>query len=156
MDRATPEIRDLARQLLAHEAAADNASETTALFRICEKLRRSLSTLAGVGGFRMLLLRALMLTTAEMPCFAGLKVNAYGSLEGLDQVEQHLDAPNAEAGALLIAQLLGLLFTFIGEGLTLCLVQDVWPEASIDASGAIDNAAPSDYGTIDYGKDNKA
>ena len=37
-----------------------------------------------------------------------------------------------EGGAILIAQLLGLLLTFIGEGLTLRLVQDVWPEAAFD------------------------
>ena len=37
-----------------------------------------------------------------------------------------------EGGAILIAQLLGLLLTFIGEGITLRLVQDVWPEAAFD------------------------
>jgi hypothetical protein len=37
-----------------------------------------------------------------------------------------------DGGAILIAQLIGLLLTFIGEGLTLRLVQDVWPEAAFD------------------------
>jgi hypothetical protein len=37
-----------------------------------------------------------------------------------------------EGGALLIAQLLGLLLLFIGEGITLRLVQDVWPESAFD------------------------
>ena len=37
-----------------------------------------------------------------------------------------------EGGAILIAQLLGLLLTFIGEGITLRLVQDVWPESAFD------------------------
>ena len=37
-----------------------------------------------------------------------------------------------EGGAILIAQLLGLLITFIGEGITLRLVQDVWPEVAFD------------------------
>jgi hypothetical protein len=38
----------------------------------------------------------------------------------------------SDGGAILIAQLIGLLLTFIGEGLTLRLVQDVWPEAVFD------------------------
>ena len=33
---------------------------------------------------------------------------------------------------MLVAQLLGLLFTFIGESLTLRLLLDVWPEAALD------------------------
>jgi len=47
-----------------------------------------------------------------------------GSQAGKDQT--------AEGGAFLIAQLIGLLLTFIGEGLTLRMVQDVWPEAAFD------------------------
>ncbi len=35
---------------------------------------------------------------------------------------------------MLLAQLLGLLFTFIGEALTLQLVLDVWPELVLDDS----------------------
>ena len=30
--------------------------------------------------------------------------------------------------------MIGLLLTFIGEGLTLRLIQDVWPEAAFDGS----------------------
>jgi hypothetical protein len=37
-----------------------------------------------------------------------------------------------EGGAILIAQLLGLLLTFIGEGITIRVVQDVWPESALD------------------------
>jgi hypothetical protein len=37
-----------------------------------------------------------------------------------------------EGAALLIAQLLGLLLLFIGEGLTLRLVQEAWPESAFD------------------------
>jgi hypothetical protein len=35
-----------------------------------------------------------------------------------------------------VAQLLGLLVTFIGEPLTLRLVRDAWPDAPIPATGA--------------------
>ena len=55
------------------------------------------------------------------------------SLKGLDEVEPHIDKEQArDGGAILIAELIGLLLTFIGEGLTLRLIQDVWPEAAFD------------------------
>jgi hypothetical protein len=62
-----------------------------------------------------------------------VQVAADGSLKGLDELEPQIDQEQArDEGAVLIAQLLGLLVTFIGEGLTLRLVQDVWPEAAFD------------------------
>ncbi len=35
----------------------------------------------------------------------------------------------AEAELVLIANLIGLLATFVGEGLTLSLIRDIWPQA---------------------------
>jgi hypothetical protein len=62
-----------------------------------------------------------------------VQVAADGSLKGLDELEPQIDQEQArDEGAVLIAQLLGLLVTFIGEGLTLRLVQDVWPEAAFN------------------------
>jgi hypothetical protein len=97
------------------------------------KLRRPLITLAGVAGFRSLLSRALTLARAEAPSLSAVQVAADGSLKGLDELEPQTDKEQArDGGAILIAQLIGLLLTFIGEGLTLRLVQDVWPEAAFD------------------------
>ena len=130
-----PVSRQLARRLLAYEAAAGKNSEPTesAAFRVCEKLRQPLCSLAGVAGFRSLLSRALALARAEAPSLSGVHVGADGSLKGLDELGPQRDKDMAkEGGALLIAQLLGLLLTFIGEGLTLRLVQDVWPESAFD------------------------
>jgi hypothetical protein len=60
-------------------------------------------------------------------------VAADGSLQGLDELGPQIDKEQArEGGAILIAQLIELLLTFIGEGLTLRMVQDVWPEAAFD------------------------
>jgi hypothetical protein len=60
-------------------------------------------------------------------------VAADGSLKGLDELASQTDKEQArDGGAVLIAQLIGLLLTFIGEGLTLRLVQDEWPEAAFD------------------------
>ena len=129
-----PESRHLAQRLLSYEAVAGKNSEPTepAALRVCAKLRRPLITLAGVAGFRSLLARALTLARAEAPGLSVVQVAADGSLKGLDELDPQSDKQARDGGAILIAQLLGLLLTFIGEGLTLRLVQDVWPEAAFD------------------------
>ena len=133
--RPLTETRDLARRLLAHEAAADKTSLSTesTVIRVYEKLRRSLCTLAGVAGFRSLASRALMLAKAEAPSLSAMQVTADGSLQVLGETESQSDKYQAgEGGVILLAQLLGLLSTFIGEALTLRLVQDAWPDAAFD------------------------
>jgi hypothetical protein len=127
----SPKIQELAQQLLAYEAARPNPSEVNipAVLCVSEKLRRSLSTLAGSSGFRSLLARALTLAKAEVPALSPVQVQPDGSLEGwrdFGNEDQH-----ADACVILIAQLLGLLVTFIGEGLTLSLVLDAWPDFSV-------------------------
>jgi hypothetical protein len=57
-------------------------------------------------------------------------MNANGSLEGLDEAQLSA-AEIAEGEAVLVAQLIGLLVTFIGATLTLQLLQQAWPEASL-------------------------
>jgi len=130
-----PESRHLAQRLLTYEAVAGENSEPaeSAAFRVCAKLRRPLITLAGVAGFRSLLSRALTLARAEAPSLSVVQVAADGTLKGLDELEPQIGKEQArDEGAILIAQLLGLLLTFVGEGLTLRMVQDVWPEAAFD------------------------
>jgi hypothetical protein len=128
-----PESRHLAQRLLAYEAVAGENSEPaeSAAFRVCAKLRRPLLAFAGVDGFRSLLSRALTLARTEAPSLSAVQVAADGSLRGLDKLASQTDKEQArDGGARLIAQLIELLLTFIGEGLTLRLVQDVWPEAA--------------------------
>jgi len=129
------ESRRLAQRLLAYEAVRGENSEPaeSAAFRVCAKLRLPLITLAGVAGFRSLLSRALTLARAEAPSLSAVQVAADGSLKGLDELVSQAEKGQArDEGAILIAQLIGLLLIFIGEGLTLRLVQDVWPEAAFD------------------------
>ena len=131
-----PQTRDLVQRLIAYEAVASKNSEPTefAAFRVCETLRQPLITLAGVASFRSLLSRALTLARAQAPSLSAVQVAADGSLQGLDELEPQIDKERARnEGAILIAQLLGLLLTFIGKGLTLRLVQEVWPEAAFDS-----------------------
>ena len=93
--------------------------EMYAVSRVCDKLRRPFVTLAGVAGFRSLLARALTLAKRESPGLGAWEVKSDGSLQGLN-------GEAAQSGAVLIAHLLGLMITFIGESLTLRLLHDVW------------------------------
>jgi hypothetical protein len=123
----SPKERAIAKQLLDFEAGTADPSggNTPAAFRVSEKLRRPLSTLAGAAGFRVLLARALTLAKAQDPALGATRVKTDGSLEGLSD----LRADHAsEAGTLVIAQLLGLLSIFIGESLMLRLMVDIWPD----------------------------
>jgi hypothetical protein len=62
-----------------------------------------------------------------------VEVKPDGSLAGLCGFETQQDRDEAEkGGVVLLAQLLGLLVTFIGESLALRLVHDVWSDAPFD------------------------
>ena len=128
---------DFAERLLADEAAVATPSQlrVPVAFRVCEKLRRPLSTLAGAVGFHSLLLRALTLAKREVPSLGAVQINADGSLTD-GHVEQHLNNHDPDGGVILVAHLIGLLFTFIGEALTLRLMHDVWPDSSFNTSTA--------------------
>lgn len=135
-----PETRDLARRLLAYEAVVSPTSEPAepVAVRVYDKLRRPLSALAGVAGFWSLASRALALARAEAPDLSSVQIMPDGSLQGLAEVEPQVKGgQNGDGGAILIAQLLGLLFTFIGGALTLRLVQDAWPDAALDGSDPV-------------------
>ena len=130
-----PQTLDLARRLLAYEAVAGETSVPTesANLRVYEKLRRPLCALAGVAGFQSLASRALTLAKTEAPSLSAVQVTADGSIQGLGELSPQSDTDHVGEGvAILIAQLLGLLRTFIGEALTLRLVRDLWPDAAFD------------------------
>lgn len=130
MNSTTPAIKEMARRLIALEVPRDaspgaGGREAT---RVCEKLRSMLAKFAGVAGYHALISRAVAMAKAEAPSLEAVQVRLDGSLEGLDEIE-HKDA---EAGAVVVVQLLSLLVTFIGESPTLRLVRDAWPHASLD------------------------
>ena len=135
MSRATPQMRNFAKRLIADEArgnkpaAAKNATD----FDPGEKLRPSLTTLMGNGGYHALLSHALALAQAEVSWLRAVHVKADGSLEGVGEHHPQLDPDELfESRVVLLAQLLGLLVAFIGRNITLRLVREVWPKASLD------------------------
>jgi hypothetical protein len=130
MNRATPRLRDVAKRLILAEAARTKspAKDVTDAFPVTDKLRPQLATLMGHGGVRALIGRALVLAMQEVSWLRALHVNADGDLEGLAALGAQLDpADYLEGRMVLLAQLLGLLVAFIGPGLTLRLVSEIWP-----------------------------
>ena len=120
--------RELARSLVACEADASTASlhAEPATVRVYEKLRRQLGAPVGVDGFQALASRALALAKSESPRLSTVQITESGGLRGLDEVESEVNADEAgEAGIILIAQLLGLFLTFLGEATTLRLIEDL-------------------------------
>ena len=136
---------------MAVEAGGDSSTVAGAV-RICERLRIPLAKLAGVTGFATLLGRALALAKAKAPALAALRIREDGSIEHPDQKlsirgnpgppGDAAPSPDADAAVALVAQLLGLLITFIGEPLTLRLVKDVWPDLSTGAKNSQEKGAP--------------
>jgi hypothetical protein len=142
--------RDLARSLVAREADEGTASLHTepATVRVYERLRRQLGAPVGVDGFQALASRALALAKSQSPRLSAVQLTANGGLRGLGEVESQTDADeDGEAGINLIAQLLGLFLTFLGEATTLRLIEDlrlqgdVSPVSARTTEDTVDSAA---------------
>ena len=135
MSRASPKMRHFAKRLTVYERRADTPSETIIppAFQVCEKLRANLGTFMGIAGFRELMLCALPRAQAEIPWLGAVHVQATGALDGVEELKTKRNPDELfEGGVVLVAQLLGLLVAFIGEQLTLRLVQEIWPEVPLD------------------------
>ena len=120
--------RDLARNLVASETDASTTPRQTppASVRVYERLRRQLGAPVGVDGFHALASRALALAKSESTRLSNVQVMANGALRGLDEVESQTDGDeDGEAGVILIAKLLGLFLTLLGEATTLRLIEDI-------------------------------
>jgi len=119
-------VRDLARILVSSEAGAGTTSPQPGLaaVRAYDRLRQQLGAPVGVEGFQALASRALALARSESPRLGTVWITANGDLRGLDEIEAQAEE-KGEAGIILIAQLLGLFLTFLGEATTLRLIEDL-------------------------------
>ena len=134
MSTVPPAIQGLAGRLIAIEAGSSKPPDADEVVRVVEKLRVPLTKLTGAVGFRTLLARALALANADVPALKTLRVQSDGKLDRFGELAQSQDPEAILNGAIaLVAHLLGLLMTFIGQPITLRLVQDAWPDASIDS-----------------------
>jgi len=132
-------MRDLARSLFACEADASTTSLHTepATVRVYEKLRRQLGAPVGTDGFQALASRALALAKSESPGLSAVQITTNGGLRGLGEVESQTDADDdGEVGIILIAQLLGLFLTLLGETTTLRLIEDLRLQLDVSTESA--------------------
>ena len=126
--------RELARSLVASEADAATTPlhSEPATVRVYERLRRQLGAPVGIDGFQALASRALALAKSESPRLSTVQVTPNGGLRGLSEVESQAKTDeDGEAGIILIAQLLGLFLTFLGEATTLRLIEDLRLQSDI-------------------------
>jgi hypothetical protein len=137
MPDMSPAAPVLARRVLRHEAGgrAEPAALAEAAERADARLRGRLASLIGPTGYTTLVARAVHLAQAEAPALERVTVDALatgaeGALHGLREFARASgDAGAAEAGlSAILAHVIGLLITFIGEDLALRLIHDAWPE----------------------------
>ncbi len=135
MVHTTSELKTAAERLLGLEIAAGRraATKLSGAEGVSDRLRHVLSTLLGAAGFRALLARAVTLAKAEAPELKAVSVTADGSLDGLSAIgaDEH-ERGFTDGEVILVAQILGLLVTFIGEALMLRLVTTAWPAVKLD------------------------
>ena len=120
-------MKELAKRLIAYEDASDSASnpESIASLRVVEKLRISMTHFAGADGFTALMRRAIALSHAENPGAEVITLGKDGSIASKGELWE-------ETCSVLVAQLLDLMVTFIGEPLTLTLLNAIWPVETIE------------------------
>jgi len=139
--------RDLARSLVAREADASTTSlhAEPATVRVYERLRRQLGAPVGNDGFQALASRALALAKSESPRLGAVEVTENGGLRGLSEVDSQTETDeDGETGIILIAQLLGLFLTFLGEATTLRLIEDLRLQVDAGAEPATATADTTD------------
>jgi len=139
-----PMIRDWARKLIASEVDADSPSAQTELatLRVYEKLRRQFCAPVGADAFQALATRALSLAKAQFPSLSAMSVTANGSLHGVGEGETPLSAvEDGEVGITLIAQMLRLFITLLGEAATVRLIEEA--SLRIEVKVELNPTAPS-------------
>ena len=135
MGRATTRMRAFAGRLIAEETKGNKSAgmRQPAALHVVEKLRPHLATLMGSTGFHGLVSRALTLANGESRWLSKMQIREDGTLEGAGGVSAPADLREmAEGSLVLVAQLLGLLVTFIGPALTLKILGEMWPKLSLN------------------------
>jgi hypothetical protein len=128
----------LARRVLLHESGgrAEAVALAEAAARADARLRGRLTTLIGAMGYTTLVARAVRLAQAEFPALESVTVETResgveGGLHGVYAFARASgDDPDAAGASLsaILAHVIGLLITFIGEDLALRLVHEAWPD----------------------------
>jgi hypothetical protein len=134
----TAALRQLAARVLKHQAGpdADAAALAAASRRAYDELAGVLAPLIGQLGIDALAGRAVHLAQVEYPWLAETRESepAEGPFTQVSVfLEQQDPALAAEAAGAVLAILMGLLATLIGESLTTRLIRTAWPDSFSDA-----------------------
>jgi hypothetical protein len=144
-----PAPEELARRLLAYEASEKQSPEELAAAgeRVYRRLREHLVVLLGPIGFDALWARAVHLAQPKFRSaddVAGeqsLHARAYGlqaAVRGRDSAAGHHNL------VVTFASFITLLFTFIGEELSLRFIRQIWPDLPPDAAGHVQRESPNE------------
>jgi hypothetical protein len=132
----TPAKQELAQWLLRHESSAEAGRPGGPLDSTEQVLRRlspGVTALVTTAGYRALLARALHVTKAQFPFFAGVHLSTGDAfIEGPQVVPGE---PNDIGFAEFVGNLITLLATFIGDDLTNNLIRRAWPDAPLERTG---------------------
>jgi hypothetical protein len=116
------------------------AAQNNALFveELCSTLREPLIQLVGAAGTLALFQRGLVLAArnTQLPLLTQVRVEAdnKSGFTSVESLRAHFDEGEvAEGMCCVLAQVLGLLTTFIGADLAMRLTRRAWPGLSIDA-----------------------
>jgi hypothetical protein len=131
----------LTRQLLARDQV-DGEPGHAAANRVYLGLRDSLAPVIGASGFRALVARSVRLTTSDRPELRALLTPRAPALAAEDGPEQGAfdalsvlePAVASSAAAEVLAELLSLIATFIGERLMRQLVGNAFPGIDVNAA----------------------
>jgi hypothetical protein len=141
MKQGNPKLQKLALRLFEHEAKkSGNPDEPVKTIEACcQRLHDRLDRVIGAGGFRALLNRALYLAKKRYAWLEGIEIEDYLGCEFKElreAVKGKKPAIVNEACGLMLANVIWLLVTFIGEDIALGLIQEAWPDVSIAASSS--------------------
>jgi hypothetical protein len=107
-------------------------------FRIFEKIWGPVESFSGRRAFESMLSRALTASSSEFPWLSSAQLGPDGSLEGIGTPGQPVpSAAEAAAGEVAVVRsLIGLLRVILGEGVTVRLLESVYPGAFSETWGA--------------------
>lgn len=153
MRQATPQLHNLAKRLLAHEARrareASGNTEAAAMEAACRRLHKTLMPLISATGLHALMARALKLAKREFPQLAEVATDEASdcSFKGVSDATRGRAAGEASDGfAAILANFIWLLVTFIGEDLTFGFVQETWSDVRLGS--LISEATSGEEGNV--------
>jgi hypothetical protein len=129
-------LHELARRAIQVRLSTTPTSAATAeaMQLSCGELYRILEMTMGAAGLQALIARAIQIASRDYPWLADVRAGSAVDcvLSGFGEAARRLDVDDAMQGsAALLATILSLLTSFIGEDLTFRFVRHAWPKVSL-------------------------